>query len=220
MTIDATPTSDRPKHIEIAAKAAVVAEDVLRILRESDHPRAAQWLDRLSGLRIRVMRNLTTAAGRAMLTKGIIKISEVIFEREQNEYDLGDTVRHEMAHIMVGMTHDDKSGHGLEWREAAVLVGCTGQKYHDLKVERRRLEKYKAQCTKCGVPIAMGVQQAAKARRGEVYIHTNGIDGRRCGGHVVLSETAQERRQRQQAKALKKLAAKLRAEGINPDGEG
>lgn len=128
---------------------------------------------RLDRVRFEWNRNMTRAAGNARRS-GLIRLSIKIWTADDNdEAEFLNTVRHEIAHVIVGLGH----GHDEVWREMALRLGCNGKQFHDLAVPERQRPKreHPWPCARCGEEMLLGPGQFRTAKyEGRQYVH------RRC----------------------------------------
>lgn len=100
-----------------------------------------------------------------------------------DEDQVRDTVRHEIAHALVGAD----AGHGPIWKAAARRVGCSPKAKTDAGSSAIWLQfKWVAQCSHCEKPIA-GRHRLTEARKRKVSWH------RPCGqvlGRIRWVESA------------------------------
>ena len=86
------------------------------------------------------------------------------FLKNADQFDINDTILHEIAHALVGPKH----GHDRVWKNMAKKIGCSAKRCHTLefseykwirfctnycwkqKVHRRKLNLI---CKKCGSPV-------------------------------------------------------------------
>lgn len=88
----------------------------------------------------------TKTLGRCYYLRQEIKLSQSFVDLNEED-KVEETIRHEIAHALVGMGH----GHGEEWKSTAYMVGCKDPKARctddDLKMAEGR---YVAECGECG----------------------------------------------------------------------
>ena len=144
--------------------------DLMRMRREFP-----QYATPLARIHFDWNRNMTRSAGNAR-RNGMIRLSIKIWTAVVNvsdklENEFINTVRHEVAHVIVGGEH----GHNNVWRSVALELGCDGERYHELSVPaaltKRRDQPWP--CARCGETIHLGPGQFRMAKyEGSKYVHS------------------------------------------------
>jgi predicted SprT family Zn-dependent metalloprotease len=111
-------------------------------------------------------------AGCCQYATQVISLSYA-FARQASEEDLTDTILHEIAHALVGKTHN----HDEVWRTKAQEIGCSGRRCHDLQfVPPRYIVTCERHCW---------VATAERRRHGVVCMQ--------CRGRIVYHTYTEER---------------------------
>jgi len=97
--------------------------------------------------------NARTTLGRCLFDQRIIKLNPNYVEMN-NETNVENTIRHEIAHAICGF----QAGHGPEWRTMATKVGARPNKYtlkSEVKVRpaNRQRKNWMAICPSCEAKI-------------------------------------------------------------------
>jgi predicted SprT family Zn-dependent metalloprotease len=95
------------------------------------------------------------------------------YARSATDEDIADTIRHEIAHALVGKAH----GHDQVWKAQALAIGCSGTRCHDVQFTPPR---YIVTC-------AQGCWVTTAERR------TRGAVCRTCHGQVRYTTYTEER---------------------------
>ena len=81
-------------------------------------------------------------------TKKRISLSYTLTELNSEEKVL-DTIRHEIAHALVGV----HQGHNYIWRRKALEIGCNGKRCYSSEDTQTPTGKYQLKCDTCGQVI-------------------------------------------------------------------
>ena len=146
------------------------AHEILEELLDA-HPGDA---DRLGLVWFELNARLRTSAGRAN-SLGRVQLNPRIYAEAENERNFDNTVRHEIAHVVVGTEH----GHDGVWRRKFEEYGGNGKRCHSMRkgVVKVRRRTVPVECADCGQRMNVGMVRANRMARGTIYRH-------RCGGEV------------------------------------
>ena len=82
-----------------------------------------------------------------------------------------DTIPHEVAHIVDRFINGKSSNHGPRWKRIARSLGCTGNRCHDLPLERSRKMKEMLYVATCGTQIYLSMAMHNKIQnKGQVRV--------------------------------------------------
>lgn len=88
--------------------------------------------------------NSVSRAGCCSYTSKTISLSKHLVRMEKHELaDVENILLHEIAHALAG----PGQGHGKEWKEIAVKIGCDGQRCHSLELKPH---PHVLACVMCG----------------------------------------------------------------------
>ncbi len=90
---------------------------------------------------------------------------------------LGDTIPHEIAHIVCGMNGTDRA-HGHPWRDACRRLGGHGGRTHSLDLTPTRTSRRFLYRSPCGREIELKSGRHNKLQRGKVKCYTFSVSGR------------------------------------------
>jgi len=139
---------------------------------------AKLWQDHdFSDITVKMNGRLSTTAGRAWLTTGLIEFSSKLYA-ENTEVFLEDTVPHEFAHIVAYRVYGSR-GHDFSWKHVCSALGSDTQRCHTYAVAKKTVNTTPMYCG-CMVH-EFTPQRMAWVRKGKTYKCRN------CG--QVLKET-------------------------------
>lgn len=118
------------------------------------------------GRSVGVARFATNAFGQRVYN---IEFSVDAIQKEWNDM-IGDTIPHEMAHIVDCFVHGrPQQPHGPRWKSIARRLGCTGKRTHNYNVEKARKTKQFQYEATCGSKVFLGTGRHNKIQRGYTY---------------------------------------------------
>ena len=134
-----------------------------------------EYIQQLDMVHFEWSRNMTRAAGNARAYTGRIRFSVKIWTDVGNQIGVDEKFRntalHEIAHVMTpGQKHNEK------WRSVARMIGCDGERFHELVTPQRKRPKrnHLWTCFVCGKDILLGPGQYRMAKyEGRTYRHSN-----------------------------------------------
>jgi len=145
----------------------------------------------LRAIQFEVSKTMTVCAGKAWPRKKLVRISGTIFRDSRNahrsEAQLDDTIRHEVAHVIVGPGH----GHDWVWQDCARACGARPEKCHNMAVTRRVIKRRQmAECERCNAVFPVTDRKARRIRSSFIglLVHTA------CGGSVRARDMTDEER--------------------------
>jgi predicted SprT family Zn-dependent metalloprotease len=153
-----------------------IIEEARRI-RDELAKQFPQWKDKLWGMTFCLNTRMHTCAGRATYSTQLVELSEAIFSDPANFYGLDRTVRHEIAHLLVGKGH----GHGRVWRAICLAIGGDGRRCHGFNVQRNRRQPRSetATCLTCLQEFKVTKRKARSIAKRSAH-HVG------CGGQVAI----------------------------------
>ena len=89
-------------------------------------------------------KRLTSTAGRATPSTGLIELSEKLYNENKEEF-MRSTIPHEVAHIVACRALGSR-GHDAAWLAVMFDLGLEGNRCHTYKVERRSSKVYTYNC--------------------------------------------------------------------------
>jgi len=81
----------------------------------------------------------------------------------------GDTIPHEMAHIVDFVINEKSNNHNRVWQNIARRLGCSGKRTHDYQITKARQHKKYVYVATCGKKHLVGGKVHNKIQRGSVY---------------------------------------------------
>ena len=121
----------------------------------------------------------TKRAGGCHYGNQVISLS-LQYAQHATEYEITDTLLHEIAHALVGKAHS----HDAVWQAKATEIGCSGRRCHDTQFT---LPRYIIRCeNQCWIATA------ERRRRGRIC--------RNCQGKIIYSTYTQARWNKEQAR--------------------
>lgn len=148
----------------------------------------ARELYPLDGVKFRLRCDLRgQSAGQAIIKpkarEGVIRLNLEAYALAP-QHMLDDTIPHEVAHVVAGITGLGR-GHDAGWRRIAIALGSTGQRCHSLDLPPARRTTRHLYRSTCGTTVPVGPTSHKRIQAGQVYrvkktggkIHRDGYQG-------------------------------------------
>lgn len=125
-----------------------------------------------------VVRNLGKRGGHYQGCRGDGTVTLNTQLLAQPDADLTNTLRHELAHWVASALRHSLgvrsrrgrwSSHGLEWKRAALALGCTGDRCHTMALEPTRKVRQWLYLLECGTEVKLSTVRHNKVMRGYTY---------------------------------------------------